>query len=230
LKRKSLIIPVIIVTVFLLYQGVKPNPKTAIIIDPINEESEFKTKSMNLLKDNGYKITYISGEEVTVKLLKNLPKDHDIYIFRVHSTCINNRTWIFSGEKYQTESHSLMQLADLVHKARPSLTSAYYFAVSPELIKKYNPDSFTNSIILMMGCKGLVTNDLADAFCSEGASTYVSWDGNVCLEHTDQAYIALLEAICTEKSSISMAINHVSSTIGSDPVYLSVLKAYSLGT
>jgi len=58
----------------------------------------------------------------------------------------------------------------------------------------------------------------------------VSWDGNVCLEHTDQAYIALLEAICTEKSSISMAINHVSSTIGSDPVYLSVLKAYSLGT
>ena len=108
MNRRSLIILAIIVALLFLYQGVKPTQKTAIIIDPINEESEFKTRSTNLLSDNGYKVTYISGEKVTVKLLKNLPKNHDIYIFRVHSTCIHNRTWIFSGEKYQTESHTLM--------------------------------------------------------------------------------------------------------------------------
>ncbi|MCW4012417.1 MAG: hypothetical protein NWF07_05410 [Candidatus Bathyarchaeota archaeon] len=230
MKRQSLIIAAIIMVTILLYQGVKPTQKKAIIIDPINEESEFKTRSTNLLTENGYTVTYISGEEVTVKLLKNLPKDHDIYIFRVHSTCINNRTWIFSGEKYKTESHPLLQLADLVHRARPSLTSAYYFAVSPELIQQYNPDCFTDSIILMMGCEGLATNDMADAFCSEGASTYVSWDGNVCLEHTDQTILALLESLCIEKTSIIDAVNHAYTQTGADPVYLSVLKVYSHDT
>jgi hypothetical protein len=230
LKRRSLIIAAIIVATLFLYRGIKPTQKTAIIIDPINEESEFKTKSMNLLTDNGYKVTYISGEEVTVKLLKNLPKNQEIYIFRVHSTCIHNRTWVFSGEKYQTESHTLMQLADLVQKARPSLTSSYYFAVSPELIQQYNPDSFTGSIILMMGCEGLATNDMANAFCIEGASSYISWNGNVCLEHTDQTTIALLESLCTEKSSITDAVNHALFETGADPVYRSVLKTYTLDT
>lgn len=230
MNRKPLIIAAIILTTLLVYQGANQNQKTAIIIDPINEESRFKTRSTNLLTDNGYKVTYISGEDVTVRLLKNLPKDHDIYIFRVHSTCINNRTWIFSGEKYQTESHSLMQLADLVHKARPSLTSAYYFAVSPELIQQYNKDSFTSSLILMMGCKGLTTNDMANAFCLEGASTYVSWDGNVCLDHTDQTYLALLDALCTGKSSITDAVNQTHTKIGADPVYSSVINAYTLDT
>ena len=85
MKRKSLILASTIVVTILLYQGVKPAQKTAIIIDPINEESNFKTRSTNLLTENGFKVTYISGEAVTVRLLKNLPKDHDIYIFRVNS-------------------------------------------------------------------------------------------------------------------------------------------------
>lgn len=230
LNRQPLILAAVLLVILLLYQGFNQNQKTATIIDPINMESEFKTRSTELLTENGYKVTYYSGTEVTVQLLKNLPKNQDIYILRVHSTCINNRTWMFTGEQYQQESYQLMQLADLVHRARPSLTSAYYFAVSPELIKQYNPDSFTDGIILMMGCEGLATEDLAYAFCSEGASAYVSWDGNVCLEHTDQAYIALLDALCTEKTSMSEAMNHVYSIVGADPVYRSMLIAYSLDT
>ena len=82
----------------------------------------------------------------------------------------------------------------------------------------------------MMGCQGLTTNDMANAFCIEGASSYVSWDGNVCLEHTDQTTLALLEAFCGEKSSITDAVNHAYTETGADPVYRSVLKAYSLDT
>ena len=226
MKHKPIIATVIVILLMLLYQGYNVNQKTAVIIDPINDKSGFTSKSTQLLTENGYKVTVVSGGNVTIQYLKNLPENHDIYIFRVHSTCINNRTWIFSGEKYRTESYPLMQLADLVHKAKPSLESSYYFAVSPELIQQYNPDGFKNSIILMMGCEGLSSTDLAEAFCREGASTYVSWDGNVCLEHTDTAFLALLESICIENVSITESLSVVYSKIGNDPVYRSTLKAY----
>ncbi len=224
--NKKIIATAFIAILVLLSYGIPRDQKIALIIDPINDASDFTQKATALLTENGYKITIISGENVTVQLMKNLPPDHDIYILRVHSTCINNRTWIFTGETYDTQKYPLMQLADLIHRARPSLDSGYYFAVSPELIAQYNQDSFKGGTILMMGCEGLSYNDMAMAFCDEGASNYVSWSGNVCLEHTDQAFLALIETHYSEKTPLNDSITHVASAIGADPVYHSVLRAY----
>ena len=65
--------------------------KSAIVIDSISMNSEFRTRSLDLLSENGYQTVYVSGEEVTVEFFKNLQKK-DLYIFRVHSTYINKRT------------------------------------------------------------------------------------------------------------------------------------------
>ncbi len=61
----------------------------------------------------------------------------------------------------------------------------------------------------MMGCEGLDSNDLAQVFCFEGASIYLSWDGYVCLEHTDQTFLALIDALYTRKLSISESIAYI---------------------
>ena len=227
MKKKLLVIATIVAMIILNF-GLQRDQKTAIIIDPINNESEFKTQAIQLLTENGYKTTYIASGNVTVNLMKNLPPDYDLYIFRVHSTCINNRTWIFTGETYNSQKYPLMQLADLVHKAKPSLESSYCFAVSPELITQYN-EGFNDGLVLMMGCEGLSSNDMASAFCDEGASNYVSWTGNVCLEHTDQAFLAFLETYCTGKTTLTDTITNISVTVGADPVYHSVLRAYKTG-
>ena len=167
--------------------------KSAIVIDSISMNSEFRTRSLDLLSENGYQTVYVSGEEVTVEFFKNLPKK-DLYIFRVHSTCINKRTWIFTGEKYSPEKYPVLQLTDLIHRARTSINSSHYFCVSPEFIQEYNNDGFTGAVILMMGCEGLSADDLAYTFYNEGATAYISWDGYISLEHTDQAFLALIES------------------------------------
>ena len=223
--NKKIAIVLLIPICFYLTQRITET-RSAIIIDPINN-GEFQHQSIELLSSNGYKVEYVAGGNVTVEYLKNLPT-HDLYIFRVHSTCVYNRTWIFTGEKYRTNSYPILQITDLIHKAKPSHESDYLFAVSPEFIQQFNEDGFKDGVVLMMGCDGLIINDLAEAFCTEGASIYVSWDGNVCLEHTDQAILALLESLCLRKTTILDAIRYAQNQVGHDPVYYSQLNYYSL--
>jgi hypothetical protein len=226
--RKLFFLFLFLATFFSVFQYYNISQKSAIIIDSINDGQEFKTQSNLLLSQSGFQVKYVSGENVTVEFFKNLPEKNDLYIFRVHSTCINNRTWIFTGEKYRPESYPLLQLADLIHKAKPSLDSGYYFSVSPELIQQNNKNRFKDGAILMMGCEGLDSNDLAQVFCFEGASIYLSWDCYVCLEHTDQTFLALIDALYTRKLSISESIAYIILTIGNDPIYNSSLKYYPL--
>lgn len=224
--RRFTILFFVLTIVIISFYDYTVEKKFAIIIDPLEIDSEFKTKSMELLTKNGFQVRYISGEDVTVEFFKNLPKGNDLYILRVHSTCINNRTWIFTGEKYNSETYPILQLTDLIHRAKPSLESAYYFSVSPELIQQYNKESLTNGVILMMGCEGLYSEDPAKAFCLSGATVYISWDGYVCLEHTDLAFLTLIEALCTRKLSVSDSLTYINTLIGDDPIYSSSLKHY----
>lgn len=226
MKHKKLVIVVLIPLLILLSQS-NHSAKTAVVIDPIDQEG-FEAQSTDLLSSNGYNVEYYSGEEVTVTFLKNIPPEQDLYIFRVHSTCINNRTWLFSGEKYQTNSYPILQIAGLIHKAKPSYETDYLFAVSPEFIHEFNKDRFKDGMVLMMGCDGLCVSDLANAFCEQGASIYVSWDGKVCLEHTDKAFLSILNSICTRKSTIIEALEYAKDHIGPDPVYYSSLYYYIL--
>ena len=185
--------------------------------------------SSELLQKTGYQVNVVSGDDVTIDYLMNIPRDSDLYIFRVHSTCIDNRTWVFSGERYKANSYPILQIAGLIHKAKPSQESGYLFAVSPEFIQEYNKGGFKDGVVLMMGCEGLCVNDLANAFCEEGASIYVSWDGNVCLSHTDRAFLSIIESICERKSTILEALEYTQNQIGNDPVYHYSLNYHKLG-
>ncbi|MBD3171791.1 hypothetical protein GF326_04910 [Candidatus Bathyarchaeota archaeon] len=79
----------------------------------------------------------------------------------------------------------------------------------------------------MMGCAGLCSFDLAEAFCVEGASIYVSWDDNVSLEHTDKTFLSLLDSYCLNKTTIIEAITYAFEQNGVDPIYGSNLDYYT---
>lgn len=49
--------------------------KRAIIIDPLNHDSEFKASAIEILHQSGYSIEYISSNNVTIQLLSDLPEN-----------------------------------------------------------------------------------------------------------------------------------------------------------
>ena len=196
--------------------------RTALVIDTLGG-GEFKAKIVELLSSHGYEVEYVEGAQATVGLFRRL-KPRELYVLRVHSTEKQGQTWIITGEKYHPNKYPLLQLSGLVHKARTALNGDYYFAVSPSFIADCKGE-LDKGIVLMMGCQGLKTPTLAEAFLARNAEAYVSWNGNVCLSHTDRAFLELLQAYL-EGCSLEESIERAMERIGRDPVYGSLLLKY----
>lgn len=57
--------------------------------------------------------------------------------------------------------------------------------------------------ITMMGCEGLKTKSMAEAFIQKGAKAYIGWDDYVISQYVDEATIKLLEYMVLEKHLFS---------------------------
>jgi len=198
---------------------------SAAIYDPLSEGGVgFSAECSDLFKSAGYDVEVCSGGDVTVGGLKATPPGVDVLILRVHSSVYHGRVWFFTGETYRQEAYVLEQLLDEVHPARPSVGSDYLFAVGADFLLHYLDDSFDGTLVVLMGCDGLSSTDLAVAFIEAGASAYVSWDGPVSLEHTDRATLVLLRLLVEERVRLDEAVDRAMAEAGPDPDYGSSLK------
>ena len=202
------------------------NTKKALIIDPLSTGNTGLPEALKLLEDHGYKTTLIHGEDVTVDYLKNIKGRYQIVILRVHSTINNGMIWFFTGEPYKQDKYVLEQLADEVHRARPSTQERYLFAVGSDFVLHFMETKFKDSLIIVMGCDGIKTKDLAHAFTETGARCYISWDGPVSLSHTDKATLCLLDALLEQDMTIKEAIDYAQIQVGVDPTWGSKLEYY----
>jgi len=200
--------------------------RRAAIIDPLYaSDSGYHEEMASLLEGCGYQVDSFLGEEVTVEWLRKMGS-YRVVVLRVHSTCNNGMVWLFTGERYSPEKYVLEQLADEVHKARPSLEAEHVFAVGSDFIRHFMKDRFSGALVVLMGCDGLTGTDLAEAFVEEGASAYVSWDGPVSLEHTDEAFLCLLEAMTVQRLPLGEAVGYANDLVGVDPEYNSTIAFY----
>ncbi len=83
---------------------------------------------------------------------------------------------------------------------------------------------FDDTIIFMMGCGGLKTTEMADAFIKKGASVYVGWNTElVVINEMDIAIIQLLQHFIREKitleESIRLVFNNVDSNYSKQLTY-----------
>lgn len=177
-----------------------------------------------ILESAGYEVTEYTNTGATVSKLKQIPKDVDIVVLRVHSSININQVWLFTGEAYSTDKHQIDQLVDNVHKARISQEDSYCFAVGSGFIEEHIPE-LDGADILVLGCDAAATDELATVFISKGASSYVSWSGPVTLEHTDRVFTTLLQLVL-DGSSIEDAVETVSNMHGSDPNFHSTLVCF----
>ena len=213
--------------------------RKAAIVDQLSltfPNQTFIEKATTILKQAGYTVDYISGEQATVEFYRNLPtQGYEIIILRVHSSAtklqrkefIEGPLSIFTSEPYSQTKYLYELLTDqLVIASYTTPQSPNYFAIVPKFVSESMKGSFQNSIIVMMGCEGLNNTKMAEAFIQKGAKAYIGWKGAVSASHTDKATITLLQHLITEKQTIRQAVENTMKEIGPDPTYKSILQYY----
>ena len=217
----------------------KSAKRKAAIVDQLSltfPNQTFIEKATTILKQAGYTVDYVSGEQATVEFYRNLPtQGYEIIILRVHSSAaellgeefVENPVAIFTSEPYSQTKYLYEQLTDqLVIASYTMPQPPYYFAITPKFVSESMKGSFQNSIIVMMGCEGLNNTKMAEAFIQKGAKAYIGWKGAVSASHTDKATITLLQHLITEKQTIGQAVENTMKEIGPDPTYKSILQYY----
>ena len=219
---------IILVTFDALHQmDEDPRRPAVAIIDPLSPDTwgEFTSSCTQRFQSVGYGVDVMTGPSVSVDYLKTLKRDYSVIIFRVHSGVFEDSVWFFTGEAYDSGKHVLEQLANEVHIARTSSEAELLFAVGSRFVRRFMEGGLEDSLVVLMGCDGLASPELAEAFLEAGAAAYVSWDGPVSLAHTDKATLALIDGI-VEGMTLEGAIESSSKLAGPDERYGSSMEIY----
>jgi len=241
---------VFILAFFLAYSSLHSSPPKVAIVDhlsfyPEQRNQTFVDASINILDEGGLTWAYHNGTEVTVDFYRKLPRyGTSLIILRVHSAIMKTENGtisilgLFTSELYSEEAARKYRddvLNNRLVIAFFTLEGKEYFGIVPEFIEKSMEGRFDDTIIIMMGCEGLgyinarthtqvAYIDMAEAFVKKGAKVYISWDGPVSMDHTDQATVHLLQSLIPKKRTIREAVEQTNYDVGPDPIYNSTLK------
>jgi hypothetical protein len=179
-----------------------------------------------------------TGSEVTLDLYKRIPSmGYRLIVFRVHQSTpaevllpldhpvTGYPVYLFTGEPYNENKYVIEQLTDLVVPAREINGSNIYFSIGPEFVQSMDGE-FQNTVIVLAGCSGLYSAELADSFIIKGASVVLGWQRFVQMDYTDKAIDRLLRAILLEKITFYRSVLVMTSEVGRDPTYETNLLIY----
>lgn len=168
-------------------------------------------------------------DSVTVDLYRTLPTyGYGLIIFRVHAGVYQKENYValFTVEPYSLFKYQQEQLADLLGEGWTNRSDTGVFAVPPKFIRESSVADYQGAVIVLMGCTGLYSRDLPQAFIDRGASVVVGWNYLVGVTHTDTATLTFLRMLLLEKMSIAGSVAATMSQSGADPDYGSVLEYY----
>ena len=213
-------------------------PPRAAIVDQLSltyPNPSFVQNARNTLELAGYQVEYISGEEATVDLYRNLPRGgYDYLIFRNHSARANWSSseptgWVpllFTAEKFSFATYPEDNRKMSLGRVRYYNSDEWYFGIGPHFIDKSVRGRFKDTVVIAMGCDGLNTEALARAFVEKGAATVIGWDKSVSASHTDTATQQLLQHLLVEKIPPEQAIDLTMKEVGADPTFGARLRPY----
>jgi hypothetical protein len=182
----------------------------------------------------GFQVDVYSGEEVNIKLYRQLPQyGYELIIFRAHAGLlkaeegsevvgVKRATYLFTAEEYNQMKYVREQLDDQLLPAEMTADFPLVFAINANFIMEKMEGRFDDTVIIMMGCSCLYLEDMAAAFTIKGASTYLGWDGSVDLDYVDQATVGLITSLCTGGMTVGEAV----AEIEPDPDWGAGLKLY----
>ena len=217
----------------------QPGPPRAAIVDQLSltsPNSAFVQEATSMLEGAGYAVDYYPGEQVTIEFYQDLPRHHyEVVVLRVHSArfqtddgILTDEVVLFTGQPYDRQRYVAERKAGILARARYFLTNppGYFFGVRAKFVESRMKGDFEGATVILMGCDGLRSNTMAEAFVRKGAGAFVSWDDLVSTDHTDAATERLLHYLLVEKRTLSEAIAQTMAEIGPDPSYGSKLLVY----
>lgn len=225
-----------------------PKAADVAIVDHLSFFSDQRNQTfvdacIEILEEDGLTWAYHKGADVTVNFYRNLPSSGTRFIIlRVHSAIMRIAEGetipllaLFTSERYLgiEDAHRRYPIDienDRLVRAFFEEGGKEYFGIVPEFVEKSMKGEFENTTIIMMGCQGLgydgqAYTDMAKAFVKKGAKVYISWNGLVSINHTDQATTRLLKSLILEKQTIEGAVEGISP----DSAYNSRLSFYPTG-
>jgi hypothetical protein len=211
-------------------------------------DQPFVDDATRTLRNAGYTVDYVAGSQVTVDYYRHLPeRDYGLVIVRGHSGLVltnaqqtdelrsKEDTFLFTSEPYSEDAHSADQSSHrlsvayyletgLENLTADELVQAFkneprYFGVKPSFIKSSTRGRFHHTTVVLMGCNGLRSDSLANAFIAKGASVVVGWDELVTAQHTDDATERLLSHMLVDKLPAAEAVARTAAEVGPDPTY-----------
>jgi hypothetical protein len=213
----------------------------AVIVDQLahtDPNPQFVEHAARQLEAAGFKVDYYQPSEVTVDFYRDLPRrGYKFIILRSHSTGETvvyhdqtaNRTassGIFTNELYSRATHLEDQHALTADLYVGGTITDKYFGITPTFIAQNTRGDFTGATVLLMGCAGLKTDDLALAFVAKGATSFISWDDSVTATHTDLAAEKLLANLFDQHLDVKSAVAKTAEQIGPDPSFGGRLRSY----
>ncbi|RLE49006.1 MAG: hypothetical protein DRJ33_08590 [Candidatus Methanomethylicota archaeon] len=180
------------------------------------------------LENSGYDVDVYVGSEVTVEFFRNLPSmGYKLVILRCHSFEYDGKVIIITGEVFDKRKHVMEVLSESLYQVSPLNApeeDMRFFGITAKFIrnaKGYFPDS----IIILSGCEGAASVDMAQAFIDyKMAYAFVGWGGPVTAEHTDNAITRLVYHLCIEGMPILKAFRETVNEVGIDPHYKTELR------
>jgi len=168
----------------------------------------------------GYSLDYYSPAQVTIGFLQSLPlKGYSLIVVRAHS----GSDEIYTSEQYTTSKYVFEQLTNQIVPVE--VDNKVYFSITKNFVQDSMRGRFQGSLIILMGCSGLFSPDMAQAFLAKGAKAVVGWSGAVNAGHTDSATETLLQYLA-QGNSLQDAVRLTSDKLGPDPVYGGHLAYY----
>jgi hypothetical protein len=212
----------------------------AVIVDQLDltfPNQEFRNQTTETLEAAGYVVDYVPGEDVTVDYYRELPThDYDLVLLRSHVARLEDATGerpalaeIFTAEPYTTTDHVWEREQGYIGSVAyfgDEEGGEAYFGIGPAFVLERMNGSFNGSTIVMMGCSGLFSEAMAEAFIRKGADSFVSWDDLVSAQHTDAATSLLVERMVVDELSVADATKATMAELGPDPYYESTLLSY----
>ena len=203
--------------------GHKPLSKVAIVdqLSAYSPDSSFMQKAENVLEQADFSVDIFDPEDVTVNLYASLAgRGYRLIVFRVHAG-VNEEVkghpvGLFTTESYTQFKYQQEQLNDLVGSAQAFNRTETVFAVTPKFIREKSIVDYDDAIVILMGCFGLYSPDLPQAFMDRGVTMIIGWNGLVDLEHTDKATLTLLRLMLLQKMNVEQAVASTMNDVGAD--------------
>lgn len=204
-------------------------PKAA-ILDGLYAGSEdivFEQELKNSLEhsSDAYSVDVFRRENVTIDLMKNI-EGYEILILRIHSAIGGDGfLYLFSGENFTKDKYQGDQLLGAVREGIPyDGKNESYLALNAVFLAANKPNGLKDSTIILMGCKGTKDSYSIERLIGKGVKTYIAWNGDVDLSHSDEATLALVRALYLDNLDVKAAVDKVMLEVGPDSYFESKME------